>query len=278
LRVISSLTYPIKILLAGVTKNLPFKEKIRFTGAMRPQEPVFAPVFATTHWSAVVQASRTNSPEAARALEELCRTYWYPLYAYVRRLGHDVHGAQDLTQEFFRKLLEKNSLSIVDRRRGKFRWFLLAAFKGFLANEWDRVRAQKRGGGRQPIALDELTAEQRYRLEPADELTADRIYERRWALTLLEATRARLRSEYAVAGKERRFELLEGSLPGEQISRTHAEAGAELGLSEGAVKVEVHRMKKRYGELLREAVAKTVVDPSEVDEEIRHLIDVLAGR
>ena len=236
------------------------------------------PIFATTHWSAVIQASRTDSPEAALALEELCRAYWYPLYAYVRRLGHDVHSAQDLTQEFFRKLLEKNALSIVDRRRGKFRWFLLTAFKAFLANEWDRVRAQKRGSGRQPIALDELTAEQRYRLEPADEFSADRIYERRWALTLLEASRARLRGEYAAAGKERRFELLEGWLPGEQIARTHAETSAELGLSEGAVKIEVHRMKKRYGELLREAVAKTVADPGEVDEEIRHLIDVLVGR
>jgi RNA polymerase sigma-70 factor (ECF subfamily) len=189
-----------------------------------------------------------------------------------------VHTAQDLTQEFFGKLLEKNYLGIADRRRGKFRWFLLAAFKGFLANEWDRTRAQKRGSGQQPIALDALTAEQRYRLEPADEMTADRIYDRRWALTLLETVRARLKEDCADGGKARHFELLECYLPGEEPARTYAEAGQELGLSEGAVKVEVHRMKKRYGELLRQEVAKTVAHAGEVEEEIRYLIDVLAGR
>lgn len=245
---------------------------------MALQQPVQAPVFATTHWSAVLQAGRNDSPQAAQALEELCRQYWYPLYAFVRRQGHDVHTAQDLTQEFFGKLLEKNYLGIADRRRGKFRWFLLAAFKGFLANEWDRARAQKRGSGQQPIALDGLTAEQRYRLEPADEMTADRIYDRRWALTLLETARGRLKEDCADGDKARRFELLECYLPGEEPTRTYAEAGQELGLSEGAVKVEVHRMKKRYGELLRQEVAKTVAHASEVEDEIRYLIDVLAGR
>jgi RNA polymerase sigma-70 factor (ECF subfamily) len=242
------------------------------------QDAIPEPVFATTHWSAVLQAGRNDSPQATQALEELCRSYWYPLYAYARRLGHDVHTAQDLTQEFFRKLLEKNYLGIADRRRGKFRWFLLTAFKGFLANEWDRVRAQKRGSGRQPIALDGLTAEQRYRLEPADEMTADRIYDRRWALTLLETVRAQLKKDCTGADKARRFELLECYLPGEEPTRTYAEAGQELGLSEGAVKVEVHRLKKRYGELLRNEVGKTVAQSDEVEEEIRYLIDVLAER
>lgn len=236
------------------------------------------PIFATTHWSVVLQAGRNDSPQASEALEQLCRQYWYPLYAFVRRYGHDIHTAQDLTQEFFRKVLERNYLGIADRRRGKFRWFLLAAFKGFLANEWDRVRAQKRGGGQQPIALDGLTAEQRYRLEPADEVSADRIYDRRWALTLLESVRDKLREEYATAGKSARFELFEAYLPGEKPSCSYAEAGRQLGLSEGAVKVEVHRMKKRYGELLRAEVAMTVANPEEVEEEIRYLIDVLAGR
>ena len=225
-----------------------------------------------------MQAGRNDSPQATQALEELCRQYWYPLYAFVRRQGHDVHTAQDLTQEFFHKLLEKNYLGIADRRRGKFRWFLLTAFKGFLANEWDRHQAQKRGSGQQPIALDGLSAEQRYSLEPASEMTADRVYDRRWALTLLETTRARLRQECFDADKAERFELLECYLPGEEPNRTYAEAGQELGLSEGAVKVEVHRLKKRYGELLRKEVAKTVGHASEVEEEVRYLIDVLAGR
>jgi RNA polymerase sigma-70 factor (ECF subfamily) len=245
---------------------------------MLPHDSAPEPLFATTHWSVVLQAGRQDLPQATQALEALCRQYWYPLYAFVRRQGHDLHTAQDLTQEFFKKLLEKNYLGIADRRRGKFRWFLLTAFKGFLANEWDRTRAQKRGSGRQPIALDELTAEQRYSLEPADELTADRIYERRWALTLLETARAQLKADYATANKAERFEVLECYLPGEQATRSHAQTGHELGLSEGAVKVEVHRMKKRFGELLRQEVAKTVAHPSEVEEEIRYLIDVLVGR
>ncbi|MCI0350467.1 MAG: hypothetical protein L0Z53_13660 [Acidobacteriales bacterium] len=196
----------------------------------------------------------------------------------MRRYGHDVHTAQDLTQEFFRKLLEKNYLGIADRRRGKFRWFLLAAFKGFLANEWDRARAQKRGSGHKPIALDELTAEQRYRLEPSETSTADRIYERRWALTLLETARTSLKQEFISGGKLKRFELLEGCLPGEELTRSYDDIAQELRLSESAIKVEVHRMKKRYGKLLRDEVAKTVAHPDEVDEEIRYLIDVLATR
>lgn len=235
-------------------------------------------VFATTHWSVVLEAADTDSPRAAAALEELCRAYWFPLYAYARRLGRDVPAAEDLTQEFFARLLQKDYLRVADRRRGRFRWFLLTAFKCFLANEWDRQTALKRGGGQRPVPLDALTAEQRYQLEPADRHTADLLFERKWAMTLLETARARLRAEYETGGKGERFRLLEASLPGERTERTYAELGVELGLSEGAVKTEVHRMKRRYAELMREEVARTVADATEVDLELRHLIDVLGRR
>ena len=240
--------------------------------------PAAQVVFATTRWSIVLDAGRTDSPQADAALAELCRIYWYPLYAYVRRLGHDVHSAQDLTQEFFYKLLEKNYVGQADRRRGKFRWFLLTAFKCFLANEWDRVRAQKRGGGQEAIALDALTAEQRYSLEPVEKFSADQIYERRWALDMLDAVRAQLREEYVQAGKADRFEWLSDFLPGEKTGVSYAEIGPKLGLTENAVKQEVHRMKKRYGELLRAEISRTVAHPDEVNEEIRYLIDVVCRR
>lgn len=243
--------------------------------AVTAPDEVQPPVFATTHWSAVIRAGRNDSPAAREAMAELCRVYWYPLYAYARRLGHDTHTAQDLTQEFFGRLLEKDYLGVADRRRGKFRWFLLTAFKCFLANEWDRARAQKRGGGQRPLSLDELDAEQRYRLEPVNPVSADLLFDKRWALMLLERVRGILRAEYEAAGKSRRFELLENCLPGERTSLGYADAGRELGLSEGAVKVEVHRMKKRFGELLRAEIVQTVADAGDVDEEIRYLIDVV---
>jgi RNA polymerase sigma-70 factor (ECF subfamily) len=236
-----------------------------------PQDPVFA----TTHWSAVVQAGRPDSPETARALAELCRVYWYPLYAYVRRQGFDVPTAQDLTQDFFAKMLEKNYVGIADRKRGKFRWFLLTAFKCFLANEWDRARAQKRGGGAKPLSLDEMTAEERYRHEPADALTADQLYDRRWALDLLDRARQRLRDEFAEAGKAERLRHLEPFLSGGPETTDYAQSALQLGLSEAAVRQEAHRFKKRFGELLREEVAQTVAQPDEVADELRYLIDVV---
>jgi len=220
-------------------------------------------------------AGDSDSPQAAAALEELCRGYWYPLYAYARRAGQEVEAAEDLTQEFFARLLQKDYLRVADRRRGRFRWFLLTAFKCFLANEWDRQTRIKRGGTEPPILLDSLDAEQRFKLEPADRLSADLIFERRWAMTLLETARERLRSEYIAAGKGDRYELLEGNMPGERTEKTYAQLGADLGMSEGAVKTEVHRMKRRYAELMREEVARTVADEAEVDLELRHLIDVL---
>ena len=236
-----------------------------------PQDPVFA----TTHWSAVLQAGRPDSPETALALAELCRVYWYPLYAYVRRQGFDVPTAQDLTQDFFAKMLEKNYVGIADRKRGKFRWFLLTAFKCFLANEWDRARAQKRGGGAKPLSLDEMTAEERYRHEPADTLTADQLYDRRWALDLLDRARQRLRGEFAAAGKAERLAHLEPFLSGGPVASDYAQTALRLGSNEAAVRQEAHRFKKRFGELLREEVARTVAQPDEVADELRYLIDVV---
>jgi DNA-directed RNA polymerase specialized sigma24 family protein len=234
------------------------------------------PVFVTTHWSLVLQAGRQDAPEADRALAELCRLYWYPLYAHVRRFGHGPETAQDLTQEFFARLLQKNYLSTADRRRGRFRGFLLTAFKCFLANEWDRSTAQKRGGGQEPVWLDALEAEERYRFEPVDRVSADQLYDRRWALDLLARVRARLAADYLAAGRSARFEALEQFLPGAQPAESQAAVGERLGLTENTVKQEVHRLKKRFVELLRAEVAQTVAHPDEVDEELRHLVDVVA--
>jgi RNA polymerase sigma-70 factor (ECF subfamily) len=236
------------------------------------------PIFATTRWTIVVNAGRLDAPETAEALAELCRVYWYPLYAYVRRQGFDVPTAQDLTQEFFARLVEKNYLGLADRQRGRFRWFLLTAFKCFLANEWDRACAQKRGGGAKPLSLDEMSAEERYGVEPADPMSADQLYDRRWALDLLARARTRLREQYQAGDKARRLELLESYLPGEEPVSTQAEIGQQLGLNENAVKQEVHRMKKLFGELLRAEVAQTVAHPDDVDEELHYLIDVVCRR
>jgi RNA polymerase sigma-70 factor (ECF subfamily) len=235
-------------------------------------------IFATTHWSLVLEAGQPGSPAADRALAELCRTYWYPLYAYVRRFGHTPEAAQDLTQEFFARLLEKNYLGTADRKRGKFRWFLLTAFKCFLANEHDRATAQKRGGGRQPLELDGLEAEQRYALEPADTQAPDQLFDLRWALDVLARVREGLLAEYTAAGKQVRFERLSQYLPGGDAVEDYATSGAALGLSEGAIKQEMLRMKRRYGELLRSEISRTVASPDEVDEEIRYLIDVVCRR
>jgi DNA-directed RNA polymerase specialized sigma24 family protein len=237
-----------------------------------------APLFLTTHWSVVLHAGREDSPRARDALAELCRNYWFPLYACARKQGFDLHSAQDLTQEFFTRLIEKNYLSVADRRRGRFRWFLLTAFKCFLANEWDRSQAQKRGGGKQIVSFDAMDAEERYRAEPSDHMSADQLYDKRWASDLLASTHNRLRSEYVGANRLERFEELKAYLPGGQPSLSQAEVGARLGLTEGTVKQEVFRIRRRFGELLREAVAQTVAHPDEVDDEINYLIDVMSRR
>ena len=231
--------------------------------------------FATTHWSVVQLAARNDTTRAQRALSDLCGGYWYPLYVYVRRQGFSPEDAQDLTQEFFARFLAGNYLADVSPAKGKFRAFLLACLKHFLANEWDKARAAKRGGGQRIISFDEHEAEERYRLEPAYEISADRLFERRWAMTLLDGVLAKLRNEFAHDGKELIFEKLKPCIAGSRESQPYAEIAQELKLTEGAVKVAVHRFRQRYRELLRHEIASTVSSSAEVDEEIRYLFSVL---
>jgi RNA polymerase sigma-70 factor (ECF subfamily) len=221
----------------------------------------------------VLAASQLNDGDVsgALALEELCRCYWQPLYSYVRWQGFDVQEAQDMTQEFFARLLAKNSLVEVDRSKGKFRSFLLASLKHFLANERDRAQTIKRGGRQIFVPLDAMSTETRYRVEPADNLSPDKAFERRWALTVLDQVLARLRVEFAAAGKEAQFEALKPFLTDDGKSDSQAEVGARCGMSEGAIKVTIHRLRRRYRELLREEIAQTVASPEEIDEEMRHL-------
>jgi RNA polymerase sigma factor (sigma-70 family) len=233
--------------------------------------------FATTHWSVVMAAGKDHSAQAADALERLCRTYWYPLYAFVRRHVSEAHDAEDLTQEFFAGFLAKEYFAWADPTRGRFRSFLLACLKNFLAEQQRQARRLKRGGGKTPISWDSQTAEERYRLEPADPVTPEQIYDRRWALTLLETVLARLAEEQSTAGKEQVFTQLRGYLWGEARETGYAEIAERLGMTEGAVKVTVHRLRRRLRDLLREEVAHTVASDAEIDEELRHLIAVIRG-
>ena len=210
-------------------------------------------------------------------MEKLCRSYWPPLYAYVRRRGFDEQAAQDLTQGFFARLLEKNYLAQAERDQGRFRSFLLASLKHFLSDEWDKARAQKRGGGQTPVSLDDPAREDRPHLEPADVMDAEKIFERQWALTLLEQARSRLADEYAQAGQSPLYARLRAVEAGDPDAPSYAQTAAELGLSENAVKSQAFRMRKRYRELVREQVAQTVGHPAEIDGEIRHLIAVISG-
>jgi RNA polymerase sigma-70 factor (ECF subfamily) len=231
--------------------------------------------FELTRWSVVVAAGGDDSKVARQALEHLCHTYWYPLYAFVRREGHSAHDARDLTQEFFARLLQKGWLQDVRREKGRFRAFLLASMRHFLANEWDRAHALKRGGGHSPISLDAHSAEERYALEPADPMTADRLYERRWALTLLEQVLARLKREFGAAGKETLFEELKPTLTGGRVA--YAEIAARLRAQETAVRVAAHRFRLRYRDLIRAEIAETVAGPGEVDAELARLFAALAS-
>jgi len=232
--------------------------------------------FRTTHWSVVLAATREPSQETADALAELCRTYWYPLYAYVRRKGYDVADAQDLTQGFFARVVEKNYMGAVDRRKGKFRSFLLASLEHFLAKEWTRAHRLKRGGGQTVMALDSSDTEQRYRLEPVDDWTAERLYERRWALTVLEQAMATLDREYCAAGKQRLFEELRPFISGDDEDLCYAELSARLQMNEGAVRTAVYRLRQRYGEAVRAEIARLVQHPEQIEEELRHLFAALS--
>ncbi|MCI0536143.1 MAG: sigma-70 family RNA polymerase sigma factor [Verrucomicrobiales bacterium] len=225
----------------------------------------------------VLSAGNPESPQANEALENLCRTYWYPLYAYVRRKGFGAEDAQDLTQEFFARLLMRNYLSVADRNKGKFRSFLLGSLEHFLAREWTKACAQKRGGGQTVFSIDEMDAEKRYLLDPAHELTAERIFDRRWATTLLDRAMNRLREDCLANGKGELFERIRDLLSGERGEVTYAEIAATLQMSEGALKVAVHRLRQRYGELVREEIAQTVATAAEADEELRYLFAVLRG-
>jgi RNA polymerase sigma factor (sigma-70 family) len=229
-------------------------------------------LFATTHWSAVVQAAGQESPEGREALAELCRVYWYPLYAYVRRLGHSPEDAQDLVQEFFSRLLEGRWLEGVSPDRGKFRSWLLACLKHFLANEHDRKNALKRGGRTIIVSMDASDAEAHYGREPATAASPDRLFERRWALTVLEQVLSRLGGECESAGKGALFSDLQPLLQGDEARLGFKEIGARHQMSEGAVKTAAYRLRLRHRELLREEIARTVNSPGEVEDEIRSLI------
>ena len=236
-----------------------------------------SPVFKTTHWSVVLAAGRENSDGTDEALEKLCRIYWYPLYAFVRRSGYTQHDAEDLTQEFFARLLEKNYLNAVDRTKGRFRSFLLAAFQHFAAKQRRDARAQKRGGGCAFISLNDEAAEQQYlRAAPAD-LSAQKLFEQQWATTLLEQVVARLRVEFAVAGKAALFEEVKVFLTGDKQAGGYAELAARLNTTEAALKMAVSRMRQRYGELLRAEISNTVSEPAEVEDELRALFAALSA-
>jgi RNA polymerase sigma factor (sigma-70 family) len=236
--------------------------------------------FPTTHWSMVLsagahgEAGAGNSSEAGQALATLCEKYWFPLYAFVRRAGYSVEAAQDLTQEFFVRLLAQRLLTKADRQKGKFRSFLLAALKHFLADEWDRAHAQKRGGGRIILSFDSMDAETRYRLEPARDLTPEKMFEKQWALSILEHVLSCLHAEMVADGKAALFETVKDTLIGVRPT-AYATIGVELGMTEGAVKVAVHRIRRRYRALLREEIAHTVADSDEIGEEIRYLLSCL---
>ena len=230
--------------------------------------------FATTHWSVVGKAGRTADREAEAALGRLCGEYWPPLYAYVRRHGHSREEAQDLTQEFFARLIGKQYVRQADRRRGRFRTFLLGALKHFLANEWDKLQTVKRGGREAFVSWDALRAEECFVQEPSHDVTAEKAYDRRWAVALLDQALRALRDECAPNGEDPLFNALQGRLVDPEPAAAWGTLAAQLGLSEGAVKMRAHRLRRRFGELLREEVGRTVSTPEELEEELRHLLSI----
>jgi RNA polymerase sigma-70 factor (ECF subfamily) len=233
--------------------------------------------FHTTRWTIVLRAAQSQAPGGESALAQLCRTYWYPLYMFARRRGHSPDDAQDLTQGFFLHLLEQRAFAGVDRLKGKFRSFLLASFQNHLSDQFDRSRRLKRGGDKEIVRLDAEEAEERYRLEPLDSLTAEKMFDARWAMTLLAEALNRLRQEYASEGKTSTFEALRVFLDpvNSEASPCYEEVASGLGVSTGAVKTLIHRLRKRYTALLREEVGRTVSDPAEIDKEIHALCEAL---
>jgi RNA polymerase sigma-70 factor (ECF subfamily) len=243
---------------------------------MEAPEATAPRVFATTHWSVVLAAGQADSPPQRRALETLCGAYWYPIYVYVRRKGYGPDDAQDLTQEFFAQLIRKEHLRLADREKGKFRTFLLAMLDYFLLREWSRAHRQKRGGQFSFISLDQQTSEERYRLEPADNDSPEKKFLRQWAMTVLKQAMDALQSECEASDKGALFREVRRLLSGEREGAAYAEISRRLGITEGAARVGVHRLRQRYGELLRNEIAQTVSVPEEVDEEMRYLLSVLS--
>jgi len=234
-------------------------------------------LFPHTRWTLVLAATRKDAPESAAALEAICHAYWYPLYAYVRRYGQSAHDAQDLTQEFFYRLLEKRWLEAADREKGKLRTFLIVALKNFMSKEWRRASAQRRGGGQPHARFDTEFAESRYAAD-SQTLAPDEIFDQQWAITLLELTVNRLRAEFTAAGKPRDFEVLKGCLMAERGAIDYAAVAKQLGVNEGAGRVSVHRLRKRFREIYREEISQTLADGAELDGELRHLAAALAGK
>jgi DNA-directed RNA polymerase specialized sigma24 family protein len=241
-----------------------------------PIEPAAGDIFVTTRWTVVLAAGNKPTAQANVALEELCRTYWYPLYVYVRRQAPTREDAEDLTQAFFERFLEKNFLDDVRSEKGKFRAFLLAALKHFLANEWDRAHRQKRGGGVAHLPLDWRDADTRYQIDPPDTLSPDKLYDRAWAMTVLERVIVRLRDEHAAENKTAFFEKVKPFLMADRDAGPYAEIAIALGINEPALRVAVHRLRRRYRELLRDEISQTLMHRDQLEEEMRALFQAFA--
>ena len=234
--------------------------------------------FVTTHWTLVLRAAGESSPDTTVALEALCRAYWYPLYAFVRASGNSHEDAVDLTQEFFARLLEKKWLADADPARGRFRTFLLAAVKHFLVNEWRHSQRLKRGGGRELVELDALEAEERFKLEPRDAITPDALYERHWALTIIQRAQLRLASEASATGGAEKFQALEPTIIGERTDAGYESIALQFNATVNTVKSWVLRLRRRFRDILREEVSQTIGPGEDVDDELRQLLAVVDGQ
>jgi len=234
--------------------------------------------FPSTHWSVVLSAGKVDWQDARNALNQLCQSYWYPVYAYIRRRVPNLHESQDLTQEFFTHLIEKSTISAADRHKGRFRTFLLTALKSFLANQWQKGQAQKRGGGQTVLSLDFPSGDARFLAGPTTEATPDWLFDREWAISLLDDVVGRLHDEYARQGKQHIFDSLKGTITAQERQRPYSQVAHELGISENAAQVAAHRLRRRYRELLRQEIAKTVAEPADIDDEIRSLIATFAEK
>jgi RNA polymerase sigma factor (sigma-70 family) len=231
----------------------------------------------STHWSVVLSAAESSSPISEMAKQKLCQTYWYPVYAFIRRQGSSHHDAEDLTQEFFRQFIGDQAVQAAHPSKGKFRSFLLACLQNLIHKEWRRENAEKRGGGCILVPLEGLQPEERYRLEPADESTPAKVFDRCWAMSVLDAAMNGLREEYESSGRARLFAELKGTVSG-GVSAAYEEIAARLGMREGAVKVAAHRLRHRYGEMLRTEVANTVGGEDDVEQELEDLMAILSGK